>query len=269
MIDHPYLISCLYKSLHNFIAYYLISILYNILSTLFFFFYLSHLLLFFFFFFLMIRRPPRSTLFPYTTLFRSVWNAAMNQLYLSSFHLAPDLIPLYLDALVRYRIVYIAGYPSSLYALAHEAVRLGRKDVKLTAIYTNAEPVLPEHRAMISEAFQCPVRETYGMTETVAGGSECSAGRMHQWPEIGVQELGPEGELICTGLLNLEMPLVRYRVGDRGEAPPASDGSICTCGRGLPIMGPVLGRTNDLLLTPDGRQGFWLNPVFAGLNGVR
>src|SRR5256885_4510460 len=33
----------------------------------------------FFFFFLMIRRPPRSTLFPYTTLFRSVrpgcgWN---------------------------------------------------------------------------------------------------------------------------------------------------------------------------------------------------
>src|SRR2546426_12304217 len=28
---------------------------------------------FFFFFFLMIRRPPRSTLFPYTTLFRSVY----------------------------------------------------------------------------------------------------------------------------------------------------------------------------------------------------
>src|SRR5882724_13134134 len=33
------------------------------------FFYLF-LYLFFFFFFLMIRRPPRSTLFPYTTLFR-------------------------------------------------------------------------------------------------------------------------------------------------------------------------------------------------------
>src|SRR2546422_10152348 len=30
------------------------------------------LVFFFFFFFLMIRRPPRSTLFPYTTLFRSV-----------------------------------------------------------------------------------------------------------------------------------------------------------------------------------------------------
>src|SRR2546426_12271338 len=31
----------------------------------------SALYIFFFFFFLMIRRPPRSTLFPYTTLFRS------------------------------------------------------------------------------------------------------------------------------------------------------------------------------------------------------
>src|SRR5437899_10391943 len=30
-----------------------------------------HMFSFFFFFFLLIRRPPRSTLFPYTTLFRS------------------------------------------------------------------------------------------------------------------------------------------------------------------------------------------------------
>src|SRR5256886_14895059 len=36
--------------------------------------YLMHFL--FFFFFLMIRRPPRSTLFPYTTLFRSVEDMA-------------------------------------------------------------------------------------------------------------------------------------------------------------------------------------------------
>src|SRR2546425_6152284 len=37
----------------------------------FFFFLVSTISLSFFFFFLMIRRPPRSTLFPYTTLFRS------------------------------------------------------------------------------------------------------------------------------------------------------------------------------------------------------
>src|SRR5256885_15666447 len=32
----------------------------------------------FFFFFLMIRRPPRSTLFPYTTLFRSIRSTAVS-----------------------------------------------------------------------------------------------------------------------------------------------------------------------------------------------
>src|SRR2546427_6907591 len=32
-----------------------------------------------FFFFLMIRRPPRSTLFPYTTLFRSDWVVRLAQ----------------------------------------------------------------------------------------------------------------------------------------------------------------------------------------------
>src|SRR2546421_3516562 len=44
-----------------------------ILSLFFSFFHVSRsYTFFFFFFFLMIRRPPRSTLFPYTTLFRSV-----------------------------------------------------------------------------------------------------------------------------------------------------------------------------------------------------
>src|SRR5215468_2979968 len=43
------------------------------------------LFLFFFFFFLMIRRPPRSTLFPYTTLFRSRLRANQLQLTIADF----------------------------------------------------------------------------------------------------------------------------------------------------------------------------------------
>src|SRR5688572_31973853 len=39
--------------------------------SLFFILFILYFVFFFFFFFLMIRRPPRSTLFPYTTLFRS------------------------------------------------------------------------------------------------------------------------------------------------------------------------------------------------------
>src|SRR5256885_3207907 len=48
--------------------------------TPYFFFYSTFLVFFFFFFFLVIRRPPRSTLFPYTTLFRSQTNAIHEKL---------------------------------------------------------------------------------------------------------------------------------------------------------------------------------------------
>src|SRR5215510_997896 len=41
---------------------------------------------FFFFFFLMIRRPPRSTLFPYTTLFRSHLQERQPAVLLSALH---------------------------------------------------------------------------------------------------------------------------------------------------------------------------------------
>src|SRR5258708_16365457 len=50
---------------------YALVICYHLYPFLLFFFSCSCPLLFLFFFFLMIRRPPRSTLFPYTTLFRS------------------------------------------------------------------------------------------------------------------------------------------------------------------------------------------------------
>jgi phenylacetate-CoA ligase len=191
-----------------------------------------------------------------------VWNAAMRQLYMSSYHLAPDLAPYYLDALLRYRVVYLAGYPSALHALAQAALREGTvHDLTMAAVYTNAEPVLPDQRDAIAAAFRCPVREAYGMTEAVAAGSECPAGRMHQWPEFGIIERQDDGELVCTGLLNADMPLIRYRVGDRGQPAPAA-AATCECGRTLPLMGAIEGRTNDLLLTRDGRRVAWMSSVF-------
>jgi phenylacetate-CoA ligase len=201
-----------------------------------------------------------------------VWNAAMRQLYMSSHHLAPDLIRHYLDALVRYRIEYLAGYPSSLLALAQGALALGRDDLRMAVVFTNAEPLPSEHRRIIGTAFHCPVRETYGMAEAVAGASECPTGHLHQWPELGHIEVwdehgpavpGESGDLLCTSLLNSAMPLIRYRTGDRGRF----DGAMteCACGRTLPVIAGIDGRTTDMLITRDGRQVFWLNPVFYGL----
>jgi phenylacetate-CoA ligase len=186
-----------------------------------------------------------------------VWNAGLRQLYLSSYHLAPDLIPHYLEAVRRYRVRYLWGYTSSLYAMALEAGK--RPDLDLEVVIANAEPVYDYQRETIEEAFGCPLRETYGMAELVAAASECAEGRLHLWPEVGVVEvLG--GELVCTGLLNPDMPLVRYRIGDRGSL--AREGEPCPCGRGLPLLASIEGRADDVLYTADGRRVGRLDPAF-------
>jgi phenylacetate-CoA ligase len=200
-----------------------------------------------------------------------VWNSGLNQLYMSSYHLAPDLIPYYLDALVRYRIKYLWGYTSALHALALETLRLKRQDLHLTVVLPNAEPVFDYQRQAIAEAFNCPVRENYGMTEIVVGAGECERGKLHLWPETGIVEVmedcepvatGAPGDLICTGLLNLEMPLIRYRTGDRG-ALSAGEKS-CACGRTLPTLAALQGRADDVICTRDGRRVGRLDPVFKG-----
>jgi phenylacetate-CoA ligase len=198
-----------------------------------------------------------------------VWNQALHQLYCSSYHLAPDWMPHYFDALSHAHIRYIWGYTSSLYALAQEAIRAGRTDLRFSVAITNAEPLYDFQRAVIEQAFRCPVRETYGMAEIVASATECEHARLHLWPEAGIVEIfdgnsplpvGESGELTCTGLINMDMPLIRYRVGDTGAL--ASPETPCPCGRHLPVLAGVEGRVDDLIITPDGRRIGRLDPVF-------
>ena len=198
-----------------------------------------------------------------------VWNAGLRQLYLSSYHLEARNIPHYLDALGRYRVRYLWGYPSSLHALAAGAPHVVRPDLGLCVVIANAEPLFGHQRDAIQQAFRCPVRETYGMVELVAGAGECNPGRMHLWPEMGWLEVfrgnrpatdEQAGDLVCTSLLDADMPLIRYRTGDRGRLP--DEMVTCACGRTLPLLPPIEGRSDDILYTREGRAVGRLDPVF-------
>ncbi|MGE0360212.1 MAG: phenylacetate--CoA ligase family protein [Vicinamibacterales bacterium] len=197
-----------------------------------------------------------------------VWNLPLRQLYMSSYHLSARTTPDYLDALRRYRIRYLFGYTSSLHALAREAQRLGLPGGHMAVAITNAEPLYDHQRQSIAAVFGCPVRETYGMAEAVAALSECEHGRLHLWPEAGLVELldqdgdaAPDrpGDLVATGLLNADMPLIRYRTGDRATR---GDATPCPCGRTLPRLAGIDGRIDDSVITRDGRRVGRLDPVF-------
>jgi len=193
-----------------------------------------------------------------------VWNFGLNQLYLSSYHLAPDLINYYLEAIAKNRVRYILGYSSALYTLAQEILRQKRKDIELKVAISNAEPLFDHQRETIAAAFNCPVRETYGMAEIVAAASDCEHGRLHQWLDTGVIETdstdknSAAGDFICTGLINADMPLIRYRVGDCGTFSDEK----CECGRTLPLIEKIEGRSDDVLYTTDGRRVGRLDPIF-------
>jgi phenylacetate-CoA ligase len=198
-----------------------------------------------------------------------VRNYPGRQLYLSTHHLARRNAAAYVDALARFRPTHLVVYPSSVAALAGWMLEEGLTVPGVRVIISNAEGLVENQRKAIEKAFGCPVRNTYGMAEMAASASECEVGSMHIWPEVGVIESIPserpeDGEkIVLTGLLNDGMPLIRYEVGDRlsGSAEPVA----CPCGRGLPIMRDVLGRSNDMVRTPDGRKVFWLNSAFYDL----
>lgn len=203
-----------------------------------------------------------------------VHNRPMRQLYLSANHISAVRAGLYCEALNKFGATHLVAYPSSAAALARELVSAGLRCSSLKVIITNAEPLLSWQRTLMEEGFGAAVRESYGMGEVVAGASECSAGRLHLWPEAGYMEVlddsvdepvpaGRTGRIVCTGLLNEDMPLIRYEVGDRGIAPVWNE--VCACGRRLPVLNSIDGRSSDLLTTKGGLKVFWVNSVFYGL----
>ena len=200
-----------------------------------------------------------------------VWNAGLNQLYMSSYHLSQDTAADYLAAMRRYRVTSVLGYPSSLHSLAQAALERGLEAPRLSVVIGNAEPLYESQRAAISRAFGAPVRNTYGMAEWVGAASECAAGTLHAWPDAGVMETFEDdsdapaapaelGRLIGTGLINDDMPLIRYEIGDR--AALAAAGPPCSCGRSLPAFESVEGRCDDVVVTPAGRRIGRFDPVF-------
>ncbi len=201
------------------------------------------------------------------------YNPFMRQLYMSSYHLSPIFLDHYVAALRDFRPVYLCGYTSSCEALARHVLERGFADVRFRAVLTGSETLLAHQRATIERAFSCRVFDSYGAAEMVALASECEAGTLHLSPEVGVVEVvrdgrpaaeGEAGELVCTGLLNRAMPLIRYRTGDAAVRGKAG----CPCGRPFQTLQSIEGRLDDLLWTRDGRAIGRLDPVFKGVQNV-
>lgn len=174
-------------------------------------------------------------------------------LFFSVYDLTPANLRRYIAEFNRYRPQFVRGYPSSIFAFAQFAATEGLPVHAPRAALTSSETLSPEMRAAIERVLQCPVFDWWGTNERVVTACQCEQrGVYHVNAEGGILELVPAANglyrMIGTGLINQVMPLIRYDLGDL--AVPAQP---CPCGRGLPVIGGILGRSDDLIITGEGK----------------
>jgi phenylacetate-CoA ligase len=198
------------------------------------------------------------------------FNMAENKLVMSSYHLSEATFERYVDALSKYRVEAIDGYPSSVYALAKFMIE---RDIRLPlkAVLTSSETLVAEQKIIIEAAFNCRVYDYYGMAERIAAVHTCEHGSYHVVPEYSLVEFlrtsslaDPYYEIVGTAFTNHAMPLIRYRIGDVAEVSHEK----CSCGREYPVINGIVGRTDDYVVTPSGKMVGRLDHIFKGAHNL-
>lgn len=204
------------------------------------------------------------------------YNAAEKQVYFSAYHIAPVHVKDYVKGIKHHEIEYMTGYAASNFILAKMIQEAGLQAPQLKAVITSSEQLTPEMRKLFEEVYGCKTYDSYSGVEACGLISECEHGSLHISPDSAIIEIldeagrqvkpGETGEAVCTGLLNFDQPLIRYRIGDRLTL---AENQHCACGRSMPIVSSIEGRIEDVLKGPDGREMVRFHGIFIDLPEIR
>lgn len=202
------------------------------------------------------------------------YNFVERQVYFSAFHLSSRNAMQYVDALWAHKTQWLTGYAVSYYLLARFILEQGLKVPPLRALVTTSEKLTDEMRTVMEAAYGCKVYEEYSSVENAVFASECEHGSLHVSSDAGIIEIlrpdgtacepGEVGEVVATSFVRQFQPFIRYRLGDLAswsEVP-------CACGRDLPVLKEVVGRVEDVVVGPDGRQMVRFHGVFVGIRSI-
>ncbi len=198
---------------------------------------------------------------------------------LPAFEMSVANLRKFVSEIRRIRPRMIFGYPSALAHIARYArdERIALHDVGLKVAFVTSERLYDHQRMLIQEVLGCPVANGYGGRDAGFIAHECPSGNFHISAEDIIVEtvdgngkgvpFGTSGEIVVTHLATGDFPFIRYRTGDVGVLTNES----CACGRGLPILKEVQGRTTDFVVAQDGTvlHGLALIYVIRDLPGVR
>ncbi len=179
---------------------------------------------------------------------------------LPAFEMSEQKLDSFLRQIRAMRPKMLFGYPSALSHIATHAEAKGQNmnDLGIQVAFVTSERLYDEQRLQINRTFGCPVANGYGSRDAGFIAHECPQGGMHITAEDIIVEIvnpngkslppGESGEIVVTHLATEDFPFIRYRTGDIG----IFDTNICSCGRGLPMLKEIQGRSTDFLTAQDG-----------------
>jgi phenylacetate-CoA ligase len=201
------------------------------------------------------------------------YNAAEKQTYFSAYHISGDTTPNYVEGLKRNKVEYLVGYAMSIYILADFILNLDIECPKLVAVLTSSEKLTSNMRKIIEKAFGCEVFDAYSGVEACGLISENSKNELLFSPDTGIMEvidanekqvnLGESGEIIATGLLNFDQPLIRYKIGDRVKI--SNDQST----HKFLKIDEIEGRVEDVIINRDGKKMVRFHNLFTEIPNLK
>lgn len=191
---------------------------------------------------------------------RVMRDALLRTQLLPAFEMSAQKLDKFLAQIRAMKPKMLFGYPSALSHIARHAKETGQKmdDLGIQVAFVTSERLYDDQRQQISEVFNCPVANGYGGRDAGFIAHECPHGGMHITADDIIVEIidqqgnvlphGEAGEIVVTHLATSDFPFIRYQTGDVGIL----DDKPCTCGRGLPLMKEIQGRSTDFVVAQDG-----------------
>lgn len=211
--------------------------------------------------------------------FRALRDRLLRTRLLPAFAMSQQQLEKFVEVIIKRRPRMLFGYPS---ALAHVAGYARERGIDMSRLgirvaFVTSERLYEDQRSTIESVFGCRVANGYGGRDSGFIAHECPQGGMHLMAEDVIVEIvdeqgtslppGQAGEVVVTHLATRDFPFIRYRTGDVA----ALDNRPCACGRGLPLVREIQGRTTDFITAADGTvmHGLALIYVIRDLPGIK
>ena len=204
------------------------------------------------------------------------YNWFEKQTYFSAYHISKANVKDYLEGMIRNKVQYMTGYAFANFELALLIENSGLMAPKMKAVITSSEKLTTEMRDVLSRVYQCNVFDSYSGNEACGLITESPENKLLFSPDTGIMEIlddfgnevqpGEEGELVFTGLLNFDQPLIRYRIGDRAIK---AKNQLTLSERHMQVVEEIAGRIEDKISTRDGRTMVRFHSLFYDLPNLQ